>query len=168
MRRGEVTTGASKLAVIGGAGLICGWRLVDGRVAKRLAAGAVVASTANLVNLLDLRPGRALKAGLLVATPLALANQPGRRVAAAAGSAAISLLPLDLGEQAMIGDTGANCLGAMLGVAAVVGAPTRRIVACLAVLAGLTAASEVVSFSRVIDETPPLRWFDRLGRHGDD
>jgi hypothetical protein len=29
---------------------------------------------------------------------------------------------------------------------------------------GLTALSEFVSFSRVIQATPPLRWLDDLGR----
>ena len=36
-------------------------------------------------------------------------------------------------------------------------------VAILAVLALLNLASEWVSFSEVIDRTPPLRWLDRLG-----
>ena len=31
-------------------------------------------------------------------------------------------------------------------------------------LAALTAASEVVSYSRVIDAVAPLRWLDRAGR----
>ena len=34
----------------------------------------------------------------------------------------------------------------------------------LAVLVLTNLASERVSFSRVIDATAPLRWFDRLGR----
>ena len=31
------------------------------------------------------------------------------------------------------------------------------------VLLALNVAAELVSFSRVIDAVPPLRWFDRLG-----
>ena len=34
----------------------------------------------------------------------------------------------------------------------------------LAVVAALNLASEVVSFTKVIDRTPPLRYLDRLGR----
>jgi hypothetical protein len=39
---------------------------------------------------------------------------------------------------------------------------TRNIV--LVVLIALNVAAEFVSFSRVIDRVPPLRWLDRLGR----
>ncbi len=34
----------------------------------------------------------------------------------------------------------------------------------LVVLVALNVLSEVVSFSRIIEATPPLRWFDRVGR----
>ncbi len=164
LRRGQLTTGLMKMGSIGVAGLAAGWRVAEGSAWCRLAAGGVIASSANLVNLLDLRPGRALKAALVMAAPVAAGDVPGRRVAAAAGGAAAGLLPVDLGEHAMLGDTGANCLGALLGVALVAGASRRRIVTSLAVLGALTAASEAVSFSAVIDEAPPLRWFDCLGR----
>ena len=52
---------------------------------------------------------------------------------------------------------------ALLGFGAVmtVGSGCRWIV--LGVLLALNLASEVVSFSQVIDATPPLRWLDRLG-----
>ena len=64
----------------------------------------------------------------------------------------------------MLGDAGANALGAMLGIAAAasLGRPAR--IAVLAAITGLTAASEVVSFTKVIERTPPLRWLDMLGR----
>jgi hypothetical protein len=64
----------------------------------------------------------------------------------------------------MLGDCGANAVGALLGLrlAAVPGRPARA--GALAVVAGLTLASERVSFTRVIEATPVLRELDRLGR----
>ena len=64
----------------------------------------------------------------------------------------------------MLGDAGANALGAMLGTAAAIALPRTARVAVLAAIAGLTAASEAVSFTKVIERTPPLRWLDMLGR----
>ena len=64
----------------------------------------------------------------------------------------------------MLGDTGANALGAMLGAAAAASLPRRRRVAVLAGIIALTAASEKVSFTKVIQRTPPLHWLDMLGR----
>jgi hypothetical protein len=64
----------------------------------------------------------------------------------------------------MLGDAGANALGGMLGAAAAASLPRPARVALLAGIAGLTAASEAVSFTKVIERTPPLRWLDMLGR----
>jgi hypothetical protein len=64
----------------------------------------------------------------------------------------------------MLGDTGANCLGALVGVALVADAPPRRLAAVFAALTAATVASEAVSFSRLIDATPPLHWLDQVGR----
>jgi hypothetical protein len=64
----------------------------------------------------------------------------------------------------MLGDAGANALGALLGLAlAARTGPLGRAV-LLAGVAGLTAASERVSFTRVIERTPGLRELDALGR----
>jgi hypothetical protein len=52
----------------------------------------------------------------------------------------------------------------MLGVTAATSLSRPARLAALAVVTGLTAASEVVSFSRVIERTRPLRWADMLGR----
>jgi UDP-GlcNAc:undecaprenyl-phosphate/decaprenyl-phosphate GlcNAc-1-phosphate transferase len=64
----------------------------------------------------------------------------------------------------MLGDAGANALGGMLGAAAAAALPRGARVTVLAAIVGLTAASEVVSFTKVIEQAPPLRWLDMLGR----
>jgi len=163
-RRGEITTGALKVAAIGAGGLLAGWRLGDGGARRRLAAGAAIAASANLVNLLDLRPGRALKGMLIMTTASAAVRGRGRFLAVAAAACAIGSLPGDLREQTMLGDGGANCLGAVLGVSLVAGAPARRVGTILGIFTALTIGSEAVSFSSLIEQTPVLRWLDRLGR----
>jgi UDP-N-acetylmuramyl pentapeptide phosphotransferase/UDP-N-acetylglucosamine-1-phosphate transferase len=64
----------------------------------------------------------------------------------------------------MLGDTGANALGAVLGLALVERRPTRTRLALLTVVAALTLASEKVSFTKVIESTPVLREIDGWGR----
>jgi UDP-N-acetylmuramyl pentapeptide phosphotransferase/UDP-N-acetylglucosamine-1-phosphate transferase len=168
LARGEITTGAVKVLGLTSSGLVAsallsrrersGSRVRD--VLDVLAGGAVVAGSANLVNLLDLRPGRAVKA-TLVAAPSVGGGGP---VAAATAGAALGVLPEDLAERTMLGDTGANAAGALLGVAALVSARRRGRWALLAALVALTVASEKVSFTRVIDATPVLRELDAWGR----
>jgi hypothetical protein len=134
----------------------------------------LVAGGANLLNLFDLRPGRAIKvavaSGALIAAggAAAGAGRGARGPLAALApwpplAAALALMPEDLGEQAMLGDCGANALGAMLGVAAA-GLPRAARIALLAGITGLTVASEKVSFTKVIERTPALHWVDMLGR----
>ena len=67
-------------------------------------------------------------------------------------------------EQVMLGDCGANAVGALLGLrlAALPGRSSRA--GLLAGVVALTLASEKVSFTKVIEATPGLRELDRLGR----
>ena len=171
LREGQLTTGAVKLGGIGATGIGAAVTLGGSPADMAINAG-LVAGGANLLNLFDLRPGRAIKVALLAAALLhlpvrtAAGDAPGGGagiVAAAAGSAA-GLLGDDLGERAMLGDAGANALGAVLGVAAAASLPRGARLAALAAITGLTAASEAVSFTKVIERTPPLRWLDMLGR----
>ncbi|PRX90930.1 hypothetical protein [Allonocardiopsis opalescens] len=163
LARGEVTTGAVKILGIGATGLAAA-ALVNRRPIDIAINGPLIAGCANLMNLFDLRPGRAAKVALLAGAPAALAPGEGGAVAAPALGATAALLPDDLGERSMMGDAGANALGALLGVAAAASLPRTGRLALLGGVVGLTAASEVVSFTKVIARTPPLRWLDELGR----
>lgn len=129
-----------------------------------IVTGGVIAGTANLFNLLDLRPGRALKAGLLT---LAFTDHE-RRIswapsAAIAGSSAAAWTA-DLDGEIMLGDTGANALGAAIGTVLSETASPKQRATILAVLVGLTLLSEKVSFTSVIESTPGLREIDAFGR----
>jgi hypothetical protein len=159
LRQGEVTTGAVKLGGIGVTGVVSA-ALAGGSPVDVMLNAGLVAGGANLLNLFDLRPGRAIKVAAASGVLLGAAGQDS--VAAPLG-AALALLPEDLGERAMLGDAGANALGAMLGASAAGLSRTGRI-ALLAGIAGLTAASEKVSFTKVIARTPALNWLDMLGR----
>jgi UDP-GlcNAc:undecaprenyl-phosphate/decaprenyl-phosphate GlcNAc-1-phosphate transferase len=162
LRRGEVTTGAIKLGGIGVTGL-AGAAAQGGSVADVAVNAGLIAGGANLLNLFDLRPGRAIK--VAVAAGAALCGTPaGLTSAPAPAAAALALARQDLGERAMLGDAGANALGAMLGAAAAASLSRRARTGLLAAIAGLNAASEVVSFTKVIEKTPPLRRLDMLGR----
>ncbi|MEU6742957.1 hypothetical protein [Streptosporangium sandarakinum] len=168
LAKGEVTSGAVKIAGIGLTGLAAA-ALTARRPADAVIDGMLVAGAANLANLFDLRPGRAVKVGLLAGAPLLAAGlRRGDPVAAALAAvplgASAALLPEDLGERAMLGDAGANALGALLGLAAAVtlGRPGR--LAALGTVAALTAASEKVSFTKVIAGNPVLNRIDMLGR----
>ena len=164
--RGRVTTGFVKLGGGAAVALALAGALAGDRPARVLVDGALIALAANLGNLLDRTPGRAIKWGLLAYLAVAAAAgtaAAGIAMAVVAGSMSV-LLVGDLRERFMLGDTGANALGAALGTTTVlvVGEGARNIL--VAVLLFLTLLSEFVSFSRIITAVPPLRGLDRLGR----
>jgi hypothetical protein len=166
LREGRVSAGAVKVAGIGAAAVAAALLTRGSRGAGVLADGVLttglVAGTANLLNLLDLRPGRAGKAAVIAATA-GLGGPAGGLIAGPLG-ATLEVLPFDLAERVMLGDCGANSVGALIGLrmAQVPGRGPRA--ALLAGIVGLTLASEKVSFTRVIEATPGLRELDRLGR----
>ncbi|MFI5046708.1 MAG: hypothetical protein ACHQIG_06560 [Acidimicrobiia bacterium] len=166
LREGRVTTGLLKLA--GGAAIAIVLVATPGFKTGRglLVDAALIALAANFANLLDRAPGRVIKYGLVGYVPLALVlgvAPIGVAIAPVMG-AALGLLGDDLHERLMLGDTGANVIGAVLGLGVVLGASEEWRLAIMLTLLGLNIAAEVISFSRVIDTVPPLRAFDRLGR----
>lgn len=160
---GRATAGAIKLlGGISASVIIAGaldrgfwWTLVD---------ASIIALSANATNLLDKRPGRAGKWFLLTAVGLMIVGGPTAPGLAAAIGAVLLTLPYDLRERAMLGDAGANALGAIIGVATVIDSThTFRLVALL-LLALVTAIGARPGLSRVIDSVGPLRRFDAAGR----
>lgn len=138
------TTGVLKLVGIPLVGLLA---------TRKLSGALLVGLAANFLNQLDTRPGRALKAYLLLAPP---AGAPLR--------AAVFLAPYDLREMAMLGDSGANALGALLGLSSVSKLTARGRWAAIGALAGLTLLGETRSLGALIERTPVLREVDALGR----
>ena len=138
------TTGVLKLVGIPAYAL---WR-------TRSVSGAIlVGLSANLLNQLDTKPGRALKAYLA-------GVDSARRAAAAT---AVLLAPYDLREMAMLGDSGSNTLGAVLGFESVGRFTERQRWSAIAALAGLTLLGERRSLGALIERTPVFRELDAWG-----
>jgi Glycosyl transferase family 2 len=123
---------------------------------RSLSAAVLVGLAANMLNQLDTRPGRALKAfflGVAIVRPRSRATWGG-----------VLLAPYDLREMTMLGDAGANALGAVVGFGSVArfGVRGRRL--AIGALAGLTLLGERRSLGRLIERTPLLRELDAAGR----
>lgn len=211
LAHGQVTTGVIKIAGIGASALAASALVgskatsVSGKAADLALNTVLIAGTANLANLLDLRPGRALKATVLVAAPLSYfscadAKTPAsgasvtsatasvtsgasgaasatpaapasaspasaqRLLASGLNAAAITALVEDLQETTMLGDTGANAAGALLGTSLAANDSWKLRLGTALGVVGLILASEKVSFSKVIAANPALNWLDQLWR----
>ena len=160
---GRLSGGVVKMAAGAVAGLSAGFLIDDGRAAFEIAV--VVALASNLVNLLDRAPGRASKVVLLAALPVVLFGHPGWTLGAAGLLGALLVCtPIDLAEQAMLGDAGANALGAVTGLGLAVGMEERGRLIAFGILLAANLASERWSFSQLIESIPGLRALDRWGR----
>lgn len=181
LAHGQVTTGVIKIAGIGASALAASALVgskatsMGGKVADLALNTVLIAGAANLANLLDLRPGRALKATVLVAAPLSYfscadAKTPAspasaqRLLASGLNAAAITALVEDLQETTMLGDTGANAAGALLGTSLAANDSWKLRLGTALGVVGLILASEKVSFSKVIAANPALNWLDQLWR----
>ena len=105
---------------------------------RSLSGALLVGLAANALNQLDTCPGRALKA--YIATALAVDAPLG---------IAVLLLPYDLREMTMLGDAGANALGALLGLNSVDRLTGRGRWIAIGGLAGLTVLGEHLSLGAV-------------------
>lgn len=190
MARGRLTTGGVKLVgglalalvVAGPAQLAASGRVAAaaagaaGRSSGRIGLGtlfldaALVAGCANLANLLDRRPGRTIKAAVASFVLLVLATGADRALVGPALviGGGLALFGGDLHEHHMLGDCGANVLGAVVGLGLVMTTAGTARLLTLAVVVALNLVSEIVSFTAVIESVPPLRAMDRAGRRPPD
>jgi UDP-GlcNAc:undecaprenyl-phosphate GlcNAc-1-phosphate transferase len=163
--RGELSTGTLKAA--GSLGLALFAMSFEGLSKPRwlLAVGVLVLAT-NVFNLLDLRPGRAIKAFVLLGAGLTLGSLDARPLWSLGLFAAPALVAglYDLRERAMLGDTGANLLGALAGLWLVLTLSQGGQLIALALLVAITLYGELRSISALVERTPGLRALDSWGR----
>ena len=146
--RSGATTGVLKLV---GIPLFALWRT------RSLSGALLVGLSANALNQLDTRPGRALKA-------FALGSLVLRGAPRGPAAATVLLAPYDLREMAMLGDSGSNTLGAVLGLRSVGRLTERQRWSAIVALAGLTLVGERRSLGALIERTPVFREVDGWGR----
>jgi hypothetical protein len=180
---GRLTTGGAKLlgggllALVMAAGLAA---VRPGPAWLAVPLGALlIALSANALNLFDLRPGRALKAYWLVAIPLLVLMVAGLQEPLVPGQAVLRMLtheaafvllatllyaPFDFAGMMMLGDTGANPLGAFLGLCLAALLPLWGQAVAVALLIALHLYTERVSLTQLVARVPVLRWLDALGR----
>lgn len=166
VREGRVTTGLLKAAV---GFLVSLWAVagIPGFALLMLWRAALVALSANLHNLLDLRPGRSLKGFFFLSLLYVWLNPSETGILLLFPFLVVSLVyfPYDLGGKGMLGDAGSNVLGAALGLVIVLTAPIGLQLLFFLFLVGLHVLAERISLTRVIAATPILRFLDNLGRH---
>jgi UDP-GlcNAc:undecaprenyl-phosphate/decaprenyl-phosphate GlcNAc-1-phosphate transferase len=163
--RGELSTGALKaVGSLGLALLVTDFRGLS--VGRWLLAAAVLVLATNALNLFDLRPGRAFKAFVLIGAGLTIGARELRplwTLGLFVGPALIAGV-YDLRERAMLGDTGANLLGALAGLWMIlILSQTGQLIA-LALLLVVTVYGELSSISELVARVPLLRGLDSWGR----
>ena len=162
---GQVSTGVLKaLGTLGLAAMVMAQPSAD--AGKYLLAVAVLVLATNVFNLLDLRPGRSAKLLILLGAGLLIGTRKGDpfwAVSLFVGPILV-LLPLELREVGMLGDTGSTVLGAVAGVWMVLALSTLGQAIAAAVLLLITVYGEFRSISGLVERTPGLRQLDSIGR----
>jgi UDP-GlcNAc:undecaprenyl-phosphate GlcNAc-1-phosphate transferase len=127
----------------------------------------LICLAANMINLFDLRPGRAgkiyLAAFLII---LAFSKNLEAYLGLFLPVAAIVLyyLPFDLRAEVMMGDVGANLLGASLGMMMAWMFSDFSKVVALVIMIALQLSAEKVSFTKIIERNVVLKFIDDIGR----
>jgi UDP-GlcNAc:undecaprenyl-phosphate/decaprenyl-phosphate GlcNAc-1-phosphate transferase len=176
--RGKLTTGGLKMLGIGfiAFSLSLSYYYTDAAsLVTVVLSTCVIALTTNLMNLFDLRPTRAHKAYLFLLIPalvcVAFAPRIGLDGLNIVSLALLALGPVlavwrfDMREQAMLGDAGANAMGAFIGYLFATALPFWGLLIATVLLFIVNLLSERVSFTYIIASHPLLDRFDKWGRN---
>ncbi|NLO89671.1 MAG: hypothetical protein GX088_05005 [Clostridia bacterium] len=167
---GKLSTGGLKALGGGIIALAFSFFISPGNLGEIVINTLVIALFTNAVNLTDLRPGRAGKVFLILSILLVgysytreVAN-PDVWLILPFISSVLAFLSYDLSGQVMMGDTGSNSLGAVLGTMSVLLLPfgIRASVAVLLIL--LHIYTEKYSLTETIEKIRFLRYLDEWGR----
>jgi UDP-GlcNAc:undecaprenyl-phosphate GlcNAc-1-phosphate transferase len=166
LREGRMTSGMWKAWGGGATAFLVSLAMSDG-VGELVVHTALLALSANLLNLFDLRPTRAIKVFWLLASVALMLSQarPAAHVwmvPALAGSCLL-FFP-DARQRLMLGDTGANYLGFIAGFWLMTTLPLSLECLFVMVFVLLHVLAEFYSFSRVIEAVGWLRRLDQWGR----
>ena len=163
LKAGQFPTGALKAV---GTLALAARVLQTGDDVRYLLAIVVVVLAVNLFNIVDLRPGRAVK--LFVAMAGVLVAIEGSQLLEGIGFFAGAILVAglyDLRERGMLGDTGANLIGAVAGLALVqTTTPTPAWLPPRLFSGQSPSTKNFERLSAFVDRTPGLRHLDSLGR----
>lgn len=130
---------------------------------------ALISLMQNLINLLDLRPGRAVKfyiALSLIVVPFIGYNSIYASINSGIMVSLFFYLGYELNEISMMGDTGSNVLGIVLGVISASSKGTSFRLVLLAFLLCIQVYAERKSINSLIEKNPVLNYIDMMGRHG--
>lgn len=166
LRERRLTTGAAK-AIFGGASALAAAFILRDAPYMVLPDALLIALSANFINLLDLRPGRAgwVFNVLLALLTLAVFSHPQfihyLAMVIPCLLALLVLLPKDRKARWIMGDSGSNVLGGLLGVCAVayLGHPAKLIL--LLLLIAIHFYAEKRSLSQLIGTNPVLCYLDK-------
>lgn len=159
----KLTTGGLK-AVLGGVISIMISLIVSTGLVDFLINVLIISLFTNLINLLDLRPGRALKGFLTVSLPIVFfITHTYQTILISFIGTSFAYMPHDIKGRSMLGDTGANSLGIVLGIVATT-FPLRIKIAVVIFLILSNLYSEKYSISTLISGNKILSFIDDLGR----
>lgn len=162
---GKLTTGIFKIIITISVSILVLFELEIYNFFEIIINAGIIILMTNLLNLLDLRPARSIKAFIGISILLISLKSYYAVYFLPIFIALIFYLPYELKAKVMLGDSGANLLGTILGfnTVMVLDSLFLKFIVFLSLLF-LNLVSEKYSFSSIIEKNVILNWIDKLGR----